>query len=328
VTANVLLTGAFGNIGTNSLRELLRRGHRVRCFDVQTDANTRVAREFAGRIDVHWGDVRRLEDARAAVADCEVIIHLAAILPNAPAKQLQVAHEVNVGGTRTLLRAASQVARPPRFLLASSFSVFGHTQQRPPPRRASDPTQATSAYTEQKLACETAVRMADLDWLIFRFAHVPRLSLERAHAEMFDIPLNNRFEVLHAHDAGCAVANAVECERAWRRVLLVGGGSRCQVYFGDYLQRMLDAVGLGPLPAAAFSIHQYPTDWLDTEESQGLLAYQRHSLEDIIRDTMKRVGARRMVMPLVRPFVRASVLGLSPYWRASDRRNTKDSNRL
>jgi UDP-glucose 4-epimerase len=39
----LLLTGAFGNIGSITLVELLKRGHQVRCFDVNTPANRRHA---------------------------------------------------------------------------------------------------------------------------------------------------------------------------------------------------------------------------------------------------------------------------------------------
>ena len=35
----VLLTGAFGNVGTSALEELLERGHQVRCFDLKTKVN-------------------------------------------------------------------------------------------------------------------------------------------------------------------------------------------------------------------------------------------------------------------------------------------------
>jgi nucleoside-diphosphate-sugar epimerase len=41
----VLLTGAFGNIGASALLELVKRGHAVRCFDVNTPANRRVAKK-------------------------------------------------------------------------------------------------------------------------------------------------------------------------------------------------------------------------------------------------------------------------------------------
>ncbi len=41
----ILLTGAFGNIGLHTLRELLAQGHTVRCFDVASKDNKRRARE-------------------------------------------------------------------------------------------------------------------------------------------------------------------------------------------------------------------------------------------------------------------------------------------
>lgn len=48
----VLLTGAFGNLGTHTLRELLAQGHTVRCFDVATEANRRQARRAKGDFEV------------------------------------------------------------------------------------------------------------------------------------------------------------------------------------------------------------------------------------------------------------------------------------
>ena len=54
----VLLTGAFGNVGASALDELLRQGHAVRCFDLQTPGNERAARRYRDRIEVVWGDLR------------------------------------------------------------------------------------------------------------------------------------------------------------------------------------------------------------------------------------------------------------------------------
>ncbi|WP_223263469.1 NAD-dependent epimerase/dehydratase family protein [Rhodococcus sp. MTM3W5.2] len=45
---NLLLTGAFGNIGSHVLAELLARGHRVRCLALDTPEDRRRARGFAG----------------------------------------------------------------------------------------------------------------------------------------------------------------------------------------------------------------------------------------------------------------------------------------
>ncbi|MCL4505800.1 MAG: hypothetical protein M1434_07035 [Chloroflexi bacterium] len=70
---NVLLTGAFGNIGRSTLGELAGAGHRVRCFDLPTRSNLKVAEVFSRRygdqLQTVWGDLRRPDDVSAAVRD-------------------------------------------------------------------------------------------------------------------------------------------------------------------------------------------------------------------------------------------------------------------
>jgi len=111
---------------------------------------------------------------------------------------------------------------------------------------------------------------------------------------MFRIPLDTRFEVLHTHDAGLAIANAVEAD-VWGRVSLIGGGRSCQVLYRDYLESMLDLIGVGRLPDEAFGQEPYCTDWLDTEDSQRLLGYQRHSFQEIVRDVARAMGPTRFL---------------------------------
>lgn len=311
----VVVTGAFGNLGTSTLWELVRQGHTVRAFARRSWRAARTARRFAGSVEIVWGDVRRRADVARAVAGQEVIVHLAYILPPASEEHPAYAQAVNVGGTTTLIAAAHDQPWPPRFLFASSFDVFGPTQDQPP-RRASDPVRATDAYSHHKLACEEAVRSSGLAWAIFRFADVPPLAGRRPHPMMFRIPLETRFEVLHPHDAGLALANALRCPEVWDRVSLIGGGPSCQVYYRDYLGAMLDAMGIGPLPEDAFGHDPYCTDWLDTTESQRWLIYQRHTFADVVRDVTAAVGPARHLVPLVRPLVRSWMLRMSPYYPA------------
>jgi nucleoside-diphosphate-sugar epimerase len=323
----VLVTGAFGNIGASAVRELLRQGHQVRCFARDTGANRRAATKLSGDLArlgamglsgadaaIAWGDMRRPEDLQRAVAGQEVILHLAYVLPPASEDHPEAVYEINVRGTRRLLEAARAQPQPPRFLFASSFDVFGHTQDQPPPRRVDDPVHATDAYSTHKLACEELVRTSGLDWAIFRFADVPPLAARRPHPIMFRIPLDTRFEVLHTADAGLALANALSCPEVWGKVTLIGGGPTCQVRYRDYLGRMLDVMGIGPLPVNAFGSEPYCTDWLDTSESQRLLCYQRHSFEEVVGDVARALGPRRHLIAPVRRLARWWILRMSPYY--------------
>ncbi len=317
VCMNVLLTGAFGNLGMSTLQELLRQGHQVRCFVRHPQTNKPAVRRVASKIELFQGDIRQSADVAQAVENQEIIIHLAYMLPPPSEDHPELAHAINVEGTRLLLAAAHGLARPPRFFFASSFDVFGHTQDQTPPRKATDPVQATDHYSTHKLLCEEMVKTSGLPWAIFRFADIPPLELRKPHPIMFKIPLATRFEVIHTYDAGLAVANGIRSEEIWGRTLLIGGGPACQMLYRDYLGRMLDMMGIGMLPERAFGTEPYTTDWLDTEESQRLLKYQRYSFDDIMQHLTRIVGYKRLLTTLLRPAARWWILRMSPFYKQS-----------
>ncbi len=313
----VLLTGAFGNVGLSALQELLARGHRVRCFDLRTPANLRLARRLARKAEVVWGDMRSAEDVAEAARDVDVVIHLAFIIPKLSAtgvdseKEPDLARRVNVGGTRNLIRAMRAQPQPPRLIFSSSLHVYGMTQHLLPPRTVDDLPQPVEHYARHKVACERMIRISGLRWSILRFGAVLPLSV-RPDPGMFDVPLGNRIEFVHTRDVGVALAHAVESDAIWGRVLLIGGGPRCQLTYRQMMTSILTAMGVGPLPDSAFTDEPFATDWLDTRESERLLHYQRRTLTDFTRELALRLGLRRLLARAFRPFVRAWLMRQSP----------------
>ena len=73
---------------------------------------------------------------------------------------------------------------------------------------------------------------------------------------------------------------------------------------------------MGVFPKEAFGSTPFPTDWLDTVESQRLLRYQRHTLNDYVQDMTARLGFRRHLIRMFRPLVRYLLLRQSPYYHA------------
>ena len=217
---NVLLTGAFGNVGVSTLEELIRQGHTVRCFDLKTKANEKTARRFRDQIEVVWGDLRRPEDVAATVRNQDTVIHLAFIIPKLSVTGVESedrpdwAREINVGGTQNLLNAMKALPRPPRLIFASSYHIYGRTQDQPPPRTVSDPVHPVEHYAHHKVECEHLVKSSGLKWAILRLSATLPLAM-KLDPGMFDVPLDNRMEFTHTQDAGLAMANAANSEEIW-----------------------------------------------------------------------------------------------------------------
>jgi UDP-glucose 4-epimerase len=243
----------------------------------------------------------------------DAVIHLAYIIPPLSSENPELATSVNLNGTRNLIDAACRQSTPPRFLFASTFDLYGRTAHLPPPRRLSDPVELTDLYTEHKLQCEQWVQESGLKWCIFRFSDVPVIGFRAPHPIMYEIPLDQRFEVLHTLDAGLAIANALDCEEVWHRIWLIGGGKDCQLTYGQFLFGLLSVMGIGNLPGQAFTTQPYVTDWLDSSESEALLHYQKHTFADIQHEVESMSRLQRRLVPLFRPLVHKFLLRMSPY---------------
>jgi len=298
----------------------------VRCFDLKTRVNEKAARRFIerfkGQIEVVWGDMRHQEDIASAVHGQEIVVHLAFIIPKLSVTGIESeehpdwAREINVGGTQNLLNAMKAQPEPPRIIFASSYHIYGRTQDQPPPRTVSDPVQPIEHYAHHKVECEHKVRASGLEWTILRLSATLPLAIKLDPA-MFDVPLDNRMEFVHTRDVGLALANAVSSGEVWGKTLLIGGGPSCQLYYREIVQQILDAMGIGMLPEEAFSSTPFCTDWVDTTESQRLLRYQQRDFNDYVREMVALLGYRRHLIRVFRPIARYWLLRRSPYFARS-----------
>lgn len=317
---NVLVTGAFGNVGRATIEELSERGHRVRCFDLPSRANRIWARRLPSPGGVVWGDLRDQAALLAAVEGQDVVIHLAFIIPKMSVTGVEserrphLSRAVNVGGTRNLVGAIRSCQPRAKLVFTSSFHVYGRTQDCPPVRSVSDAVQATEHYSQHKIECEDIIKESGLTWTIFRLAAALPVAIQ-LDAGMFDVPLDNRMEFVHTRDVAAALACGVSHSGIWHRVLNVGGGPTCHYVYREIASRILERVGVGMLPDSAFGMVPFPTDWLDTAESQRLLKYQQRDLSHYLDDMSVALGYRRWLIRAFRPFVRAWLLGKSPHAR-------------
>jgi UDP-glucuronate 4-epimerase len=160
---NVLVTGGAGFIGSNLVDRLLVEGHEVVVFDnfdpfyAESRKRANLAQALASarcrlvELDIRdaEGVARLFEQARP-----DAIVHLAAragVRPSIADPALYTA--VNVLGTVHLLQAVCRLTPLPRFVYASSSSVYGDRPDAP--FRETDPVDhPVSPYAATKKACE------------------------------------------------------------------------------------------------------------------------------------------------------------------------------
>ncbi len=122
-----LVTGGAGFIGSNTVEELVRRGHSVVVLDDLSTGKEENLSSVAGKIELLRGSIADLETVRAACRGVDYVLHLAArtSVPRSVIEPLET-NRVNVDGTLNVLVAARD-ARVRRVVFAASSSVYGDT---------------------------------------------------------------------------------------------------------------------------------------------------------------------------------------------------------
>ncbi|HTW85981.1 MAG TPA: NAD(P)-dependent oxidoreductase [Candidatus Sulfotelmatobacter sp.] len=122
----VLVTGGLGFIGAWTARVLLEGGHAVRVFDLHADRVLfdQLVGPRSGEVELTQGDITDAEAVSRAVAGCEGVVHLAAVLLPVARQNPLLGARINVLGTLHVFEAAKQHGVR-GVAYASSAAVFG-----------------------------------------------------------------------------------------------------------------------------------------------------------------------------------------------------------
>ncbi len=174
--STILVTGGAGFIGSHLCDALIAAGHRVRCMDNFATSHRRnlIQLEDNAAFTLLEGDVRSYADCERAVADVDVVLHLAALgsVPRSISEPLR-SHETNLTGFLNMLEA-SRLSGVQRFVYASSSSVYGDSPRLP--KVEEDTGRPLSPYAVTKATNETYAglytRLHGLNTIGLRFFNV------------------------------------------------------------------------------------------------------------------------------------------------------------
>ena len=126
-----LVTGGAGFIGSNTVDELVRRGHSVVVLDDLSSGKEDNLAEIRNKITIIKGSITDIEVVRKAMHEAEYVLHLAArtSVPRSVKDPIET-NKINIDGTLNVLVAAKEL-KVKRVVLAASSSAYGETSTLP-----------------------------------------------------------------------------------------------------------------------------------------------------------------------------------------------------
>lgn len=155
--SRILVTGSDGFIGSHLVEQLVRQGHCVKAFVLYNSFNSwgwldSCAPDVAGQFDVFSGDIRDPHGVRTAMQDCDVVLHLAALIGidysyHSPDTYV----DTNIKGTLNVLQAARNLGVD-QVIHTSTSEVYGSAQF--VPITELHPLEGQSPYSASKIGAD------------------------------------------------------------------------------------------------------------------------------------------------------------------------------
>ncbi|MBI5787349.1 MAG: complex I NDUFA9 subunit family protein [Candidatus Schekmanbacteria bacterium] len=222
----IFLTGATGFVGNEILKQLLDKGHQVRCLARSGSEKKLPSTET---VEIFNGDVTDAKSLEGAVNGCDAVIHLVGILRAYPAKGITF-EKLHYDATRNMVNEARR-SSVKRFLHMSALGA------RP---------DARSEYHKTKYKAEVCVKESGLTYTIFKpsviFGHkdkfVNLLAQMIRMAPVVPVIGDGRYKLqpVALENVAQGYINALENPAAFNKVYEVGGTEQLEY------NRLLDII--------------------------------------------------------------------------------------
>ena len=301
----ILITGATGGIGQELLRQWnFDDEHTLSVLVRRSKKNQQLIRKYP-KLHVIYGDVTDQAVLESALLDQDLIYHLAALIPTAERKNMELIEQVNVGATQRLVEILERKNPKAHLIFSSSVAVYGDRVDNPmisvDDEIYEDPSEL---YSSTKIRSEAIIRTSSLNWTILRLSAIMGVGNHKFNPAMFEIALDTSMEIATLRDTARALRKSIDhLDVLNHKVFNLSGGHSCRITYREFLNRAFEAYGLGP---ARFPNHSFATKhshcgfFTDSNQLESILHFQQQSIDDFFAEFRAAVPAWQRAF--TRPF--------------------------
>ncbi len=257
----VALTGATGNMGKETLAEILKIEELefVRLLVLPEDKRIKSLmkkhKKNKQKIQVVFGNLKDRFICEKLVADVDYVFNLAAVIPPLSDKAPKKAIECNQIGVDALVTAIEALEHQPKLVHISTVALYGNRNYLHPWAKVGDPLLVSpyDVYSLSKLRGEFRVLESNIDnWVVIRqtaMLHKNMLKDNMKDGLMFHTCFNAPLEWVTAEDSGVLMANIIkkdittDLSAFWKNIYNLGGGLENSITGYDTLNDGFKLIG-------------------------------------------------------------------------------------
>lgn len=317
----VFMTGATGGMGYASLKAMLADTDKqdiiILALDSEKDRKILAAHKGAPGLEIVWGDLTDYEIVKRCVKDCDLILHIAALVSPAADYYPRETMRTNYGSTRNLIRAVYETGQQERTRFVY-IGTIAETGDRMPPihwGRVGDPVKPSiyDYYAVSKVASERLVIESGLKyWVSLRQTGIIGSAMSRINdAIMLHNCFDNVLEFCSDRDSARAMKNLSSYlasgtldESFWGHIYNIGGGEGCRTDTYSMYKKLYGEIGLtrldyflSPKKQATRNFHGHY--YLDSDKLENYLHFRRDTMQYFYDCYLEMLGPLRTVSRVI-----------------------------
>lgn len=281
----VLITGAAGTIGLQTLKYLLAEGkYEITALDLKNKSAYRKLKKYSRRVNVIYGDILDRNLVEKLVKDTDIIIHLASCLPPVCNYYQEIPKIIETEVTENIVRAINYYNPDCYLIYGSSTSLYDHDDA-----SVKDiiNEKNLSNFSKAKYDSEKCIIKTVKKYTILRIPLV--LGDFRTDNFIYSIPNNSNVECITKEDAALCITGLLnQNSKVNKKIFNISSG--IQTTFVGLKNYILKVHGISnKYIAGALLQKDYTSPTLaDTENLNKLLNYQNDTFKTYFNRQRKR----------------------------------------